>query len=405
MKCILFISDAVRPDYLGCYGNPDINTTAVDELAAGGVRFDVAISAAPWTAPSMTSIISGIYAHRHQIFTWEREVTDTMHTLFHAFADHDHVIGSFVFDQNFLFSHMPFASVQGNTDRFDRVCDWVRQHADQDFFLLIHSWATHMPYNVHHAARKEWKAAKEIFIRRLQTDGEEGVRQSQAAYRQAIEYTSAHQITPLIDLLEKRRIKDETLFIFTSDHGESWGERFENKMDVKGIHHLHGRFLYDETLKVPLILHWPERLPDRRVVRSQVRTVDLAPTLFDLVDFQLPAPSAQSMDGASLLPLIEGTEARDRPAFSATSEHGRLSKVSLRDAGHKYIYSEGESKGELYDLGQDPGERTNLVDQLPALAHEMRTKIETELAGVTPAEMTPEEEAILLDRLTQLGYL
>jgi len=404
MKCILFIADAVRPDYLGCYGHPSIRTEAIDRLAEEGVRFEEVVSAAPWTAPSVASIVSGIYAYRHQIFTWDRGFDEAVHTLFHAFAGHGHAVGSFVFDQSYLFSQMPFARVQGNTDQFDLVCGWVRRHADRDFFLLVHSWATHMPYNVPHAERKEWKAAKELFIRRLQTGGEEAVRESQEAYRQAIEYASEHQIGRLMDVLEELGIAGHTLFIFISDHGESWGERFADRREIQGVHHLHGRFLYDETIKVPLILRWPQRLPAARVVRSQVRSVDLAPTLLDLAGLALP-PSAAPVDGRSLLPLVEGEGGRDRPAFSATSEFGRLSRVALRDGGYKYIYTVGQPEGELYDLGQDPGERVNLEGERPDLAREMRARIEAELAGIEQADLTPEEEAILMDRLEQLGYL
>jgi arylsulfatase A-like enzyme len=404
MKSILFVADAVRSDHLGCYGRSDIETEAIDRLAEEGVCFEQVISPAPWTAPSLASIISGIYAHRHQILTWDRGFDPSVYTLFHAFADQEHAVGSFVFDQAYLFSQMPFACVQGNSDRFDQVCAWVHEHRQQDFFLLVHSWATHMPYNVPHAERLEWKAAKQTFIHRLQTGGEEAIRESQAAYRQAIEYTSAHQVGRLLDLLTELEISQQTLFILIADHGESWGERFTDKQEIQGIHHLHGRFLYDETLKVPLIMRWPERLPAGRVVSEQVRSVDLAPTLFDLACFS--QPSSCSPDGWSLLPLIEGSEeGKDRPALSATSEFGRLSRMSLRRGGHKYIHTLDGQTQELYDLRRDPEERMNLVTEQAALAHEMRTEIKNELAQVQLIDLTSEEEALLIDRLEQLGYL
>lgn len=405
MKCILFIADAVRPDYLGCYGNRRIDTAAIDSLAEKGVRFDLVISAAPWTAPSTASIISGIYAHKHQIFTWDKGFAEAVTTIFHTFARHGHVVASFVFDRDFLFSQMPFANVQGNTEQYDQVCDWLQNHAHEDFLLLIHSWATHMPYNVHHAARQEWKAAKELFIRQLQTGGEEAVQASQTAYRQAIEYASRYQIGRLLEVLRVKSIADQTLLIFMSDHGESWGERFADKADIQGIHHLHGRFLYDETIRVPLIMQWPETLPAGRVISAQVRTVDLAPTLFELAGLIWPVPEAQPMDGQSLLPLIEERDGRDRPAFSATSEHGRLSKMALRMPPYKYIYSLEPAEAELYDLSQDPKEEVNLVPERPHIAQRMQAAIEAELAQSPLATPDEDEEALLLDRLQQLGYL
>ncbi|MFQ5576991.1 MAG: sulfatase [Anaerolineae bacterium] len=404
MKCILFIADAVRPDYLGCYGDTAANTPAIDRLAANGVRFQTVISAAPWTAPSTASIISGIYAYKHQIFTWDRGLPGAAYTLFHAFADNGHAAASFVFDRQFLFSAMPFARVQGNTGDFERALNWLAAHARQDFFLLIHSWATHMPYNVHHAARKEWKAAKTLFIHRLQTGGEEAAQESRAAYRRAIEYSDGYQIARLMDHLAKAGIADDTLFIFMADHGESWGERFADKSHIRGIHHLHGRFLYDDTLRVPLILHWPNRLPAGAVIAPQTRTVDLAPTLLELAGITPPAGAAP-MDGTSLMLLISGAQTAPRPAISATSEHGRLSKMSLRTPPHKLILTLEPEQVELYHLPSDPAETTNLAAREPEPARRLGDQLKAELASVTQRELTDEEAATLTGRLEQLGYL
>jgi arylsulfatase A-like enzyme len=404
MKCIIFVADAVRPDYLGCYGDPVVNTSDIDYLAHHGIRFETVISAAPWTAPSTASIISGINAHKHRIFTWSRSFSEEVYTLFHAFSDHGYVVGSYVFDQDFMFSSMPFARVQGDTDRFDEVYKWIDRHAEDDFFLYIHSWATHTPYNVPHSDRERWKTAKQIYIQSLQNGNEETLNASRAAYRQAIEFSSANQIGRLLNLLQNRSILDQTLFVFTSDHGESWGERFTNKQQLTSLHSLHGHFLFDETLKVPLILHKPGSLPESMVVKQQVSSIDLAPTILDLADIPFP-DSAHPLDGTSLVPLLDGKNHFDRPSYSSTSESGHLSRISIRVPPYKLIYTIDPPGAEFYDLSKDPQERHNLIKQTPDIAHQLQTMVETQLAGLPPEVISPDEEAAIIEQFQELGYL
>ncbi len=402
MKCILFIADAVRPDYLGCYGNADVDSAAIDALAQGGVRFGQTVTAAPWTAPSTASIISGTYAHKHQVFTWDKAMPGGAPTLFQALATSGHEVASFVFDGDYLFSAMPFANVQGNTGDFDLVCRWLSRYAQQDFFLLVHSWATHMPYQVQHSDRPNWKAAKRLFIERLQSGDQKAVQASQEAYRQAIAACSELQVQRLIDLLQEHDIFDETLFLFMSDHGESWGERFADSSEIQGIHHLHGRFLYDETILVPLIIHWPGRLPAGRFVSAQVRTVDVMPTVLALAGLEA---GGVECDGSSLLPLIEGGETGDRPAYCATSEYGRLSRICLRQPPLKYIRNLDMGTEELYDLSLDSAEARNILATGASGVAAMSKAVDDQLSGLDEISLSADEEQLLVQRLRDLGYL
>src|SRR5919106_5766289 len=100
MNVIVYVSDALRTDHVGCYGARRVNTPTIDAFASGGVRFDQAISAAPWTCPSTTSMITGLYPHHHGHFHWDVEVDHSLPTLFTAAAAQDMTTGSFVFDEN-----------------------------------------------------------------------------------------------------------------------------------------------------------------------------------------------------------------------------------------------------------------------------------------------------------------
>ena len=95
MNVLVYVADALRTDHLGCYGARYVNTRTIDELAASGARFDQAISAAPWTAPSTTSIVTGLYAHHHGYLHWDAPLDPTIETLFRAFSAHGYEVGSF----------------------------------------------------------------------------------------------------------------------------------------------------------------------------------------------------------------------------------------------------------------------------------------------------------------------
>ena len=112
MNVVVYVSDALRTDHLGCYGARYVNTKTIDELAAGGVRYAHAISAAPWTAPSTTSIVTGMYAHHHGYLHWDAALDPSIETWFRAFSAHGYEVASFVFDTNYLFKDLPEANVR-----------------------------------------------------------------------------------------------------------------------------------------------------------------------------------------------------------------------------------------------------------------------------------------------------
>jgi arylsulfatase A-like enzyme len=186
------------------------------------------------------------------------------------------------------------------------------------------------------------------------------------------------------------------VFAFLSDHGESWGERLTDKAAIQGIYHLHGATLYDEVLSVPLILSAPGRL-EPGVVRSQVRTVDLMPTLLELEG--LPGGS---LDGSSLLPLVDGRETGDRTAIAATSDRGVLSQLAVRVPPWKLIRHLDSGHEEVYRLDVDPRELVSRPADVPA---ELRVLSNLELESVERHELSDEEEALVTARLADLGYL
>jgi len=396
VNVVVYVSDALRTDHLGCYGARYVNTRTIDELAAGGVRFDQAISAAPWTAPSTTSIVTGMNAHHHGYLHWDAQLDPTTETLFRAFSAHGYEVASFVFDTNYLFKDLPEANVLGTSETLDGAVAWLRANREKPFLLYVHNWATHMPYEILHSERKDWLAAKQEIIEGIQSDSASALESMRESYRQAVERQSETLVASFLEELETLGLRESTVFAFLSDHGESWGERFSSKEDVKGVYHMHGATLYDEIVHVPLILSAPGKI-EPAVVPTQVRAIDLMPTLLDLAG--LPA---RETDGESLLPLLGGREEGDRVAIIAGTDMGALTKLAVRMPPWKLILDVESGEEEAYRLDVDPRE----LDSRPAdVPPELREIVFGELESAERHELTEEEEATVAKRLADLGYL
>ena len=390
MNLVVYVSDALRADHLGCYGARFLNTRTIDELAAGGVRFDQAISAAPWTAPSMTSMVTGLYPHHHGYLHWDATLEPTTETLFRALVAHGYDVGTFVFDRTYLFKDLPEANVLGTSETLDGAVAWLRRKRDRPFLLFFHSWATHMPYFILHSERTDWLAAKEEVISGIQGDSASALEATREAYRKAVERQSEELVAGLLGELDSLGLRESTAFAFLSDHGESWGERFAAKDEVKGVYHMHGATLYDEIVQVPLILSAPGVEP--AVVREQVRSVDLMPTLLELAG----VPARES-DGASLL-RVDG----DRPAVIAGTDMGALTKLAIRRPPWKLILHVESGEEEAYHLETDPRELASRPADVPP---DLRALVFQELESAERHELTEEEEATVAKRLSDLGYL
>ena len=395
MNVVVYVSDALRTDHLGCYGARYVNTRTIDELASGGVRFDAAITAAPWTAPSTTSIVTGLYPHHHGYLHWDAELDPGIETLFRAFGAHGYEVGSYVFDTDYLFKDLPEANVLGTSEALDGAFAWMRENRERPFLLYIHSWATHMPYETIHAG-KDWKASKQEVIGGIQSDSASALEVMREGYRKAVERQSEVLVASFLEELESLGLREQTVFAFLSDHGESWGERFDSKDDVKGVYHMHGATVNDEIVQVPLILSAPGAL-EPGVVGSQVRTVDLMPTLLDLAG--LPA---RETDGASLLPLVDGRERDDRVAVIAGTDMGALTQLAVRRPPWKLVLHVETGEEEAYRLDLDPRELESRPGDVPP---DLREIAFDAIESAQQHELSAEEEAAVAKRLADLGYL
>ena len=419
---VLVVGDTLRADKLSCMGGPEGLTPYLDRIAAEGVRFEQARSHAPWTLPSTASLLTSLHPEEHGAggrlgqFT---QLDGEVRTVVRSFRDRGyrtHAIVNVLFLDPGLFGvTRDFESVdqqafQTNVevraaDATTRAAlEWIDAHGDEGpFFLMVHYFDPHCVYAPPRAFRERWAEPADrdgewTFGTRPQMvairDGELSpaaatIRRAEALYNGEVAYLDA-QIGRLDDGLAARGHRDGLVLAVTADHGEEF-------LDHGGFEH--GHTLYDELVRVPLLLRAPGRLSPA-VVDAPVRHIDLAPTLCELCD--LPQPT--QFVGRSLLPLIDGGAAAPRPTLS----HGNMwarPQTSWTSEGWKLIVREGAAP-QLFHVADDPRELRDLAGAEPEQVARLAAELEAVEAGMralrrgAAADLDPETRRVL----SGLGY-
>jgi arylsulfatase len=393
---LLVVVDTLRADHVDTYGYTRRTTPVLDALAAGGVVFENAVSQAPWTAASVATLFTGLYPSVHGLdggpewigatagpgtlpFVSHRALATEWRTLAEALASAGWSTAGFVSN---AYMSAVFGLAQGFTvwdDARDdyagdvrtqkrrgaetnrRVLDWLAW-AEEPFFLLVHYNDPHWPYDPPPPFGREWTAGyhgslapgETGFVVEREGRGAGALSPGDVAYLVGlydgeIAYADA-QLGALLEALRARGLRRGLLTIVTGDHGEEFLEHGGTS---------HGYTLYDEQLRVPLVVHMPERFAARRV-SAQVRLLDVAPTVLDVLGLD-----AGETQGASLVELAEG-RTTDAPgdAFSEATLRGALAALRT-PAGLKLIAERATGRTLLFDLAHDPGERHDLPPAAP----------------------------------------
>jgi arylsulfatase A-like enzyme/Tfp pilus assembly protein PilF len=395
---LLVTLDTVRADRIGAYGFKLANTPALDRLAAEGVRFADATSQSPLTGPAHAALLTGQYPGRLAIKNnATTPIPDATITLAESLRTAGYRTGAFIgafvvdraygfaqgfdhFDADFRgFRQEIKAQVQRRaSDVVDPALAWLKTiPGGTPFFVWVHLYDAHAPYYAPAPFGAQFKARP--------YDGE-------------IAYVDA-QLDRLISRLRTSGILDNTIVIAVGDHGEALGDHGEED---------HGIFVYDEVMRIPWIMRLPSTVASSKrgtIIREQVRSIDLTPTVLDLVSLR----TAGRVDGESLLPLLSGGTRADTPPSFGESWYPELhfgwSRLrSLRVGEWKYIDA---PKPELYDLRTDPGERRNVIADRSNVAARMSQELDATERGfgaavsAKPAQPDPETVA----RLRSLGYV
>ena len=393
VNVVVITLDTTRADRLGCYGFAGIETPNIDRLARQGVVFENATSTAPLTFPSHSSIFTGLIPPHHGA----RDnggffLDDAKTTLAERLEAAGYATGAFIaawvlesrwglaqgFDEysdRFELSKYKVISLGTVQKPGDEVMDgalhWLDSVRQKRFFAWVHLYDPHSPYE-----------PPEPFASRYRGQ----------PYLGEIAYTDK-VVGRLTSWLDQHGLAGRTVVVVVGDHGESLGDHGEGT---------HAYFIYGSTTHVPLLVRTPWGLTGRS--RAQVSTVDVMPTVLDLVGL----PPQDGIDGRSLArALFDPAAPLDHASYSETYfpryHFGWQHLRSLRDARYTYVDA---PHPELYDRQQDPGETHNIFKAYSRRAEDMRLRLEqmsrsTGAAAPERKQLDPET----LQRLAALGYV
>jgi len=400
---VLITIDTLRADHVGAYGYVRARTPALDALAAGGAMFERAYAAAPITLPSHASILTGRYPPGHGARDNGLRVSGGVATLATALHARGMKTGAFVaafpldhqfgLDRGFDVygdrlprdSNGQLANERPASDVVNDAVAWLRTIAPSvtspggpaasptgspAFFLWVHLFEPHAPYGDPASGRSAIdRYDDEIAI-------------------------ADREIARLLDALAPAR--QQTVIVAAGDHGEAFGEHGE---------FAHSIFVYDTTLRVPLVMSGPG-VPAGTRVTTAASLVDVAPTILELSGAPRASDGAATLkdvDGASVVPLFHGGAMPHRElyaeSFAPLVEFGWAPLRAIRSDAWKLIAA---PKPELFDVGRDPGELTNRVDSESSVVQRLSDRANRYAAADLPTGAAVNSDAA--QRLRALGY-
>lgn len=436
---ILISIDTLRADHLSCYGYERDTSPNIDSLAADSALFSNVYASSPWTLPSHVSMLTALHGVHHQVYHDDEKMDPVLITLADLLRQHHYICtaftgGGFVSAAyGFSKGFDSYSEVAGGLFNqrsaeglYKTVSDWLEQNGqDKNFFLFLHTYQPHDPYacpdpyrSMFLAEDAKWRhinlmgrlGGKPNYFKEITESERQNVI---SLYDSEIRYTDEKLIGPLIQKLKETGLYDKTLIVFTSDHGEefyehsSWG---------------HGHQLYDESLKVPLIIKFPQS--ENRGIRTDtiVSLVDVMPTILEQagIDF-----SGLGFDGKSLMPILKGKEKEDRVFLADIGDNVLNTHIPKKFATNrnreKFILNKPFSAEdlaffihpppdtgpvELYDLGEDPLEQSNIAHSRADLVNQLIRFIDDLYASVKKRKtLRPEIDEALKEQLRALGYI
>lgn len=389
-------------NHVSAYGYAKKTTPNFDRFAQDAFLFKNAISPSSWTLPAFMSWFTSLYPSQHKIINkYNRfvdqpqklsklsELSPNVETLAQilkkegyttaGFTGGAAVSGHFGYDIGF--------DVYGDDTTFGgfdlsmpQALEWLKGHSREKFFLFVQGFDVHGRYSLpvqyentflqpgykgkyHGSVEEYWQLRNSSVDNTLPGISVSDVRFWESNYDAKI-FEADSRFGTFIAGLEKLGILKNTIVVISSGSGNEFYEH--KKFD-------HGLSLYEELVHVPLIIKIPGKYSGN--IHSQVRTLDIMPTVIELLNVDTQNFPTQKMQGASLVPMMRGKKI-DLPAFSETDYLLQVFKRSLRtNDGWKYIYSIDTEQRELFNLNEDPGELNNLIYHNRRTAYELEQKL------------------------------
>jgi arylsulfatase A-like enzyme len=430
LNVILITIDTLRADHLSCYGYPKETSPNIDAFAREGAMFEKVACQSSQTLPSHAAIMIGTNPRTNKTISHESPVDPNVTTLSEILRDHGYRTAAFVsshaldskyrLDQGFntywevhkerTYEERRLAKEQEQDPTLDEAVKWLRQNGRSKFFLWVHWFHPHRPYDPPPRYRERfaggytgtatsdpgfimdvWKGKVEL--------SKEDVAHLAGLYDGEVAFTD-DLVGRLLREIDAMGLAENTVVVITADHGELLYEH---------EHYFgHDIALYDECIMIPLIIYSPILKVAEPRVGEFVQSLDIMPTLLEMLEIARPG----DLEGKSLMPLIVGggTSTVDY-AFSETFPFPEKCppRHAVRTAGAKLIWKERRDEDltkEFYDLTQDPGETVNLYDKRPGAA-----RLDSVLArwiqagGLHPAAIPTARESGRWQILKSLGYV
>lgn len=416
---ILISIDTLRADHLGCYNYPRNTCPSIDKFRENAVLFRYCIAQSSSTLTSHASMLTSLIpSHHGAFFTREQALPENIRTMAEllkekgyqtiSFNDGGQIAPKFGLNQGFDRYESMRDSIKAEHLNFYRVVTktmkWLDQHPEEKFFLFLHTYETHHPYTPKKRQLKlfesnyngdlNWQITVEMIerinkgeIKLTDEDKQHIINTYDAEIRSMDESFGL-----LIDFLKKKKLYDNTLIIFTSDHGEEFGEH--------GIWATHSHTLFNDQLHVPLVIKLPASKFASRKVDHLVRSIDILPTVMDLLGEKM----SKDFEGSSLVPLMKGIPPKKL-----------IFAISQRDMKQTYVsayWSVMTQKWKLYDaklfnLLNDPGELKDVSKSHEDLKTNLQKYALIYLKRKN--EKSPAKKVVLDDELREklksLGYL
>ena len=411
---VLISIDTLRADHLGCYGYERDTSPRIDRLAANGLKFERAYAQASWTLPSMASLHTSLLPHRHGLFETNKRLSNQTTTLAEALREggyetlavvsHVFVTAKHGFDQGFASfdqSHVLGHDGVSSEALTQTAIDLLRARSRRPFFLWVHYFDPHFTYVGHaeHDFGGDYGGplTDHVEFAPLRDDPErlspEDLQHVVDLYDEEIAFTD-RWIGVLLDALDEHAAGESTLIVLTADHGEAFRER-----GWFG----HGKHCYDELTRVPLIISGAVEPSARgRAIRSLAETASIPRTILEACGLD-----ATHFRGASLLDPDNDEALAFIETTHAWSDADRRQAVLRGD--WKLIRTQDDDSYELYHLGRDPGERTNLWgrqdDETRAAARELLGHVRALPPLGASRGPHVQIDAGELEHLRQLGYV
>jgi len=417
MIILFYVMDCLRSDFLSCYGHPRETSPRLDALAREGVLFKNSFAQSTWTRPSGASIITGTYPSVHGVNSLRDRLSDKAVTIPALMKQHGfmtigvsampNISPEFGFANGFdvfveLYKNRELTEkrerlmlgedgmqaalnlernelpVVTSEDINDHLIPLIRENSHRDLFIFVWSLDTHDPYFQRDRALARFsrpvdKPLGGKGVHAMKSEAELDI--LRGLYEDMIYYND-HHFGALIDDMKDLGLYDSSLVIVTGDHGEAFGEHGMNS---------HAGLPFDEQIRVPLVMKFPETKYGGTVVEGFVQHIDIAPTIFDFIG---QGQESNLLQGVSVLPLLSGKDAVNDFVFAEMEQYyfGFHRYVAMRTKEYKYIdffparnkppvsaksvmvrvgrfVRDGRIKRMLFNLRNDPMERENIFQK------------------------------------------